>query len=361
MFYDPLFWSGKKVFLTGQTGFKGAWLSLWLSFLGAKITGFALPPATNPNLFELLQLEQDLQSISGDIRNPSELQQALQNAQPEIVIHMAAQALVRPSYQFPQETFATNIMGTVHLLEAIRATPGIRVVLNITTDKCYENTGQTHAFQENHPLGGHDPYSASKACSELVTASYRDSFFHADRYTEHGLAIASARAGNVIGGGDWSPERLIPDILAAMRQKQALVIRHPEACRPWQFVLEPLQGYLRLIEKLWQQGPLFNGAWNFGPAPEKTQTVGWIVQELQKYQPEAEVILAKGPQPHEAAFLQLDSSKARTQLGWTPQLEIEETLAWIMEWHQAHQAGGNMRELTENQIQKYQKRVSANS
>jgi CDP-glucose 4,6-dehydratase len=348
------FWRGKRVFLTGHTGFKGSWLSLWLQQLGAVVTGYALQPPTNPSLFEVAHVAQGMHSIIGDIRDAEKLKQAMIAAQPEIVFHMAAQALVRYSYDFPVETYATNVMGTVHLLEAIRATPSVRSVVNITSDKCYENKEWVWGYRETEPMGGYDPYSNSKGCAELVTAAYRSSYFNAEKYTEHGTALASARAGNVIGGGDWALDRLIPDMLRAIGRGEAVLIRSPNAIRPWQHVLEPLSGYLLLAEKLYAQGPVFAEGWNFGPHDADAQTVGWIIERLtQAWGEGASWKIDGAPQPHEATYLKLDCSKARAQLQWQPRWNIGQTIEKIIEWHKAHALGADMRQITLTQIDAY--------
>jgi CDP-glucose 4,6-dehydratase len=276
----PSFWRGKRVFLTGHTGFKGSWLALWLKSLGAEVTGFALPPPTQPNLFEEAEVEDGLNSIIGDIRDFGTLQKSVHLASPEIVFHMAAQPLVRISYKYPIETYATNVMGTVHLLEAVRHTDSVKAIVNITTDKCYDNREWVWGYRENEPMGGFDPYSNSKGCAELASSAYRSSFFSKENYSQHGVALATVRAGNVIGGGDWALDRLIPDILAAFEQGEDVLIRNPHAIRPWQHVLEPLRGYLMLVERLIEDGPEYAEGWNFGPNDEDVQTVEQIVRRM---------------------------------------------------------------------------------
>lgn len=279
---NPFFWQGKRVFLTGHTGFKGSWLSLWLQHMGAELTGFALAPATSPNLYALANIERGLDSHIGDVRDFPALVDSITAARPEIVIHMAAQAFVRASYDFPVETYATNVMGTVHLLEAVRRVGGVKAVVIVTTDKCYENREWNWGYRENEAMGGHDPYSSSKGCAELVSAAYRSSYFDPVAYSEHRVALATARAGNVIGGGDWSLDRLIPDILRAFAEQKAVQIRNPNAIRPWQHVLEPLHGYLTLAELLYEQGSKYAEGWNFGPIESDAKPVKWIVAELAK-------------------------------------------------------------------------------
>jgi len=348
---NPAFWSGKRVFVTGHTGFKGSWLCLWLQSLGAEVSGFALPPPTQPSLFEQARVGAGMRSILGDIRELATLQHAMQVARPEIVIHMAAQSLVRYSYQNPVETYATNVMGTVHLLESVRHTPEVRAVLNITSDKCYENREWVWGYREHEPMGGHDPYSSSKGCSELVTAAYRNSFFN----TPGTAALATARAGNVIGGGDWAQDRLIPDVLRAFEQGQPVRIRNPHAIRPWQHVLEPLSGYLALAERLYESGPAFAEGWNFGPHDDEAQAVDWIVQQLASmWGPDAHWKVAEGTHPHEASRLKLDISKARSRLGWRPKLNLEQALQLTLVWARQRQAGSDMHHFTLAQIVAYQ-------
>ncbi|WP_431099544.1 CDP-glucose 4,6-dehydratase [Polaromonas aquatica] len=350
----PGFWQGKRVFLTGHTGFKGSWLSLWLQDLGAEVTGYALAPSTIPNLYSEAHVESGMKSVIGDIRDLSKLGATLREAQPEIVIHMAAQSLVRRSYISPVETYATNIMGTVHLLEAVRCTPGVKAVVNVTTDKCYENREWVWAYRENEPMGGYDPYSSSKGCAELVSAAYRSSFFNPLQYNQHGVAIATARAGNVIGGGDWASDRLVPDILTAFESGRPAVIRNPHAVRPWQHVLEPLRGYLTLAEHLYQQGTTFAEAWNFGPHDEDARNVGWIAEQLAiRWGVGASWQTDESIHPHEATYLKLDISKVRSRFGWQPILRLNDALSMIVDWTQQKQAGASLRKLCLAQIQAY--------
>lgn len=350
------FWEGKKVFLTGHTGFKGAWLSVWLDSMGARLTGYALKPPTDPSLFDLCRLNARMRSVIADVRDAGRLKRAMADAAPEIVIHMAAQPLVRESYRLPAETYETNVMGTVNLLEAARSCPSIRAVVNVTTDKCYENRENNRAFREDQPMGGYDPYSSSKACSELVTAAYRNSFFNPKDFKTHGVALASARAGNVIGGGDWAADRLIPDIIRAALRGEKVRIRNPRSIRPWQHVLEPLSGYLRLAEKLYDQGPRFAEAWNFGPDAGDAKDVEWLVKRMFSRWPEAPGYqIDKGPHPHEAKFLRLDSSKARKRLGWKPRWRVGQAIDRIIEWTRAYQSASDMRAVCLEQISEYSK------
>jgi CDP-glucose 4,6-dehydratase len=352
---NPTFWHGKRVLLTGHTGFKGSWLSLWLQSLGAQVTGYALAPPTKPSLFEIAEVAQGMSSVIGDICDLAKLQAVFTEYQPEIVIHMAAQPLVRYSYQNPVDTYSTNVMCTVHLLEAVRNTPGVKAVVNITTDKCYENREWVWGYRENEPMGGFDPYSNSKGCAELVSAAYRSSFFNARNYAQHGVAIATVRAGNVIGGGDWAQDRLIPDILAAFEQGRKVDIRNPHAIRPWQHVMEPLRGYLTLAEQLFEHGPSFGEGWNFGPNDEDAKPVGWIVEQMAAlWGKDVQWQVDTGEHPHEAHYLKLDISKARSRLDWHPALRLKDALALIIDWSKQRQAGANMRQLTLAQLQAYQ-------
>jgi len=336
---NAAFWAGKRVFVTGHTGFKGSWLCLWLQQLGANVTGYALAPPTNPSLFEEAQVAQGMTSVIGDIRGGAALIQAMRQAAPDIVIHMAAQPLVRRSYVDPVETYATNVMGTVNLLEAVRQTPSVRAVINVTTDKCYENKEWVWGYRETEPMGGFDPYSSSKGCAELVTAAYRNSFFNAAKHSEHQVAVATARAGNVIGGGDWAEDRLIPDILRAIQIGKSVNVRNPHATRPWQHVLEPLSGYLTLAEQLCAQGLAVAEAFNFGPADEDAKPVQWIVEKLtQSWGDGAAWHVDGGTHPHEAHYLKLDCSKARAALGWQPRWNLSQALQAIIVWHRAHSA-----------------------
>lgn len=348
------FWKDRRVFLTGHTGFKGSWMALWLQDLGAKVTGYSLAPNTEPALFNVADVSGGMTSIIGDIRDADALASAMAAARPEVVIHMAAQPLVRESYADPVGTYATNVMGTVNVLEAVRKTPGVRSVVVVTTDKCYLNREWHWAYREDSELGGEDPYSSSKAAAELVTHSYRKSFFHPAKHAEHGVALASARAGNVIGGGDWAKDRLVPDALAALQAGNPLVLRHPHATRPWQHVLEPVYGYLALAEALFHEGPEHAEAWNFGPYEFSDRTVGWIVDKLcELWGLAVPKQQDTGPIPHEAGYLKVDSSKARAVLGWAPKLDLDTTLRWIVEWTRVHHSGGDSRTATLSQIRRF--------
>lgn len=346
---NPAFWQGKRVFLTGHTGFKGSWLALWLKCLGAKITGYAQSPATTPNLFDQAEIGETLNSIIGDIRDAEALGAALANARPQIVLHLAAQALVSEGYADPVSTYTTNVIGTINLLEHARRQPGIDAIIIVTTDKCYENQETTHAYIESDPLGGYDPYSSSKACTEIVAASWRRSFFG-----EAGQApIATARAGNVIGGGDWADNRLVPDLLAAFAAGETAVLRHPYAVRPWQHVLEPLSGYLLLAERL-AGDRCASGAWNFGPKLEDCVSVDEVAGKLARHWPTpARYITKPSPLPHEAGFLHLNASRAERYLGWQPRWRLDEALAQTAAWHLAWLAGSSMREICRQQINLY--------
>ncbi len=351
---DPGFWRGRKVFVTGHTGFKGSWLSLWLSRWGAKVTGYALPPATVPSLFDLGRVGDEVASIIGDVRDRGRLAEALRSHAPEIVIHMAAQPLVLESYRDPAGTYETNVIGTVNLLEAVRGCPSVRAVVNVTTDKCYENTGRPGGCREDDPMGGFDPYSSSKACSELVTAAYRRSFFEPANGRERRVGVATARSGNVIGGGDWARDRLVPDCIRAILDGTTISIRHPDSVRPWQHVLEPLGGYLLLSRKLYENGSTFAEAWNFGPQDGEARPVRWLVQRLcERWGDGARIEIDRDGHPHEAERLELDCSKARSALAWCPRWPLETAIDKVVEWTRAYRDGGDVKRICLDQIEEY--------
>lgn len=347
-------YKGRKVLVTGYTGFKGSWLCLLLHKLGADVYGYALQPPTNPSLFKEANIDELTTSFIGDIRDYEKLSGILQKVQPEIVIHMAAQPLVRESYKNPIDTYSTNVMGTVNLLEACRHTKSVKSIVNVTTDKCYENREWHWGYRENEPMGGYDPYSNSKGCSELVTSSFRNSFFNPNSYSTHGVALASARAGNVIGGGDWAEDRLIPDFIRSITKGEKVKIRSPFAIRPWQHVLEPLTGYLLLAAKLFTDGPAYAQGWNFGPDDSDAKNVEWITNSIcTLWGDNAAFEIDTNPQPHEANYLKLDCSKSKAELGWFPKWDIETTLKSIVDWNKDFISNENIRTVTENQIDQY--------
>ncbi len=347
---NPAFWSGKRVFVTGHTGFKGGWLSLWLQSLGADVCGFARASVTGPALFEVASVSRGMRSEIGDIRDYDRLKSVIKSFQPEIVLHLAAQPLVLRSYQDPIETYSTNVMGTVNLLEAVRKVGTVKAVVNVTSDKCYENREWVWGYREGEPMGGFDPYSNSKGCSELVTSAYRRSF-----YTAAGIALATARAGNVIGGGDWSEDRLIPDILRAFELSEPVTLRNPDAVRPWQHVLEPLCGYLALAEQLYGDPQSFAEAWTFGPNDQDARPVKWIVERMaEKWGNGASWRLDGSPQPHEAKHLKLDISKASHSLKWQPRWSLDAAIDRIVEWHRCWMEGADMASICADQIISYQ-------
>ncbi|MBN2373533.1 CDP-glucose 4,6-dehydratase [bacterium] len=352
----------RRILLTGNTGFKGSWLSLWLYELGADVIGYALEPPTKPNLFETLRLGEKITSITNDIRNLATLRDTFEKYQPEIVFHMAAQSLVRYSYKKPVETYETNVMGTANLLEACRQTPSVQVIIIVTSDKCYANLDPSCACKESDPMGGYDPYSSSKGCAELITAAYLKSYFNPEDYERHHVSLASVRAGNAIGGGDWGDDRLIPDCIKALSSGKRITIRNPDAVRPWQHVLEPLYGYLLVGQRLYQEGPAFSGAWNFGPDECEIKPVKWIVEEITRmwgvHESETSWICDRGFQPHEAHCLKLDCSKAKSKIGWFPKWDLKTALEKTIKWYKAYYANEDMLPITINQIKDYETHLS---
>ena len=353
------FWHGKRVLITGHTGFKGSWLSLWLHNLGAEVVGYALQPPTHPSLFETINLQKNITSIHGNILDRENLAGTFEKFKPEIVFHLAAQPIVRKSYAEPIDTFNTNVMGTVNLLDVVRKSDSVKVVVNVTSDKCYENKEWTWGYRETEPMGGHDPYSCSKGCSELITNSFRNSYLN-----EQNIHLASARGGNVIGGGDWAEDRLVPDIIKSLSNNQFPIIRNPYAIRPWQHVLEPLSGYKLLAEKLWEEGHKYAEGWNFGPENENIITVSELVNQLMSFwgiNDEAACAIDSSIQPHEAQLLKLDSSKAKYKLGWNQRLTIDQTLEWTTDWYRAFMNHADMQKFTLSQIEAYEKLRSNNN
>lgn len=343
---DAAFWRDRRVLLTGHTGFKGAWLSLWLESLGARLTGFSDGVPTDPSLFVLARVGEGMESVEGDVRDPAAVAAALAAAAPEVVIHMAAQPMVRRSFAEPRATYETNVMGTVNVLDAVRRADGVRVVVNVTSDKCYENREWDWGYREDEAMGGHDPYSSSKGAAELVTSAYRRSFFG----DPDGPRLASARAGNVIGGGDWGEDRLVPDVMRAVLAGEAVRVRNPNAIRPWQHVVNPLSGYLVLAQALWED-PAAAAGWNFGPTDEEARPVGALVERLAALWPErVRWTVDDGPHPHEARYLKLDSAKARTRLGWRPPAPLAVALAATVDWYRELDAGADMRRVTLDQL-----------
>jgi CDP-glucose 4,6-dehydratase len=350
------FWIDKKILLTGHTGFKGSWLSLWLQKLNANVIGFSKSIPTTPSLFELANIESGMTSVIGNVCDYDKLEEVIREYKPEIVIHMAAQAILRESYNNPIETYATNVMGTVNLLESIRKVGNVKVILNVTTDKCYEPNNLSNGHIETDRLGGYDPYSNSKACSELVTSSFRNSFFNFKEDDKHKVSLASCRAGNVIGGGDWGKDRLIPDIMKGVLNNEPIKIRNPNSTRPWQHILDPLNGYLILIEKLWASGTEFSEGWNFGPLKNEERSVKWIIEKIvEQWSKNIKFDIENNSNLHEENYLRLNCTKSHSRLGWKPKLNLEQGLEWIIEWYDQYEQNNNMREVTEGQINKFEK------
>ena len=349
------FWNKKKVLITGHTGFKGSWLSLWLQGAGCEVIGYSLPPPTSPSLLEAAQVDRGMSSIIGDIRDLENLKATVGKEKPEIVFHLAAQALVHYAYHNPIETYTTNVIGTLNVLECVRESESVKVLVCVTSDKCYENKEWLWGYRETDSLGGYDPYSSSKACAELIVSTYRRSFFSGNGRNGSSPAVATARAGNVIGGGDWTQDRLIPDIMRAFLQNETAIIRAPRSTRPWQHVLDSLNGYLQLAQHLWEKGSTFAQAWNFGPDPNDVKSVSWIVDYLSSHWGNGAGWESDPNQhPHESRELRLDASKANNLLGWSPLLDLPRSLNWTIEWYQAYQRNDDIRRLTQDQIERYQ-------
>ena len=350
------FWKNKRVLLTGHTGIKGTWLSIWLHNMGAQVIGYSLEPPSNPSFFEVSGIGKKIVSIHGDIRDLTHLQRVYGEHRPEIIIHMAAQALVRDSYVNPIDTYDTNVIGTVKVLEAARHVESVRVIILVTSDKCYENREWCWGYRENESMGGYDPYSSSKGCAELVAAAYRRSFFsNCPEGQRHPVHLATVRAGNVICGGDWAKDRLVPDLMQAFLERRKVVIRYPDAIRPWQHVLEPLAGYLMLGEKMWDKGSAFEGGWNFGADDKDARPVSWIVDQLATLcEGRLQWEISSEPHPHEATYLKLDCSKSKNQLSWYPALNLSTALQWVADWYKAYEEGKDMLQVTRNEIRKYE-------
>lgn len=356
---DKDFWKNKTVLITGNTGFKGSWLTLMLKSLGARIVGYSLPPPTAPSLFELAEIEKDMDMVYGDIRDKEHLNATFSQVRPQVVIHMAAQSLVRVSYSQPVETCEVNIMGTVNVLEAVRTTHEVGVAVFVTSDKCYENKETKRSYTEKDPMGGHDLYSCSKGCDELLISAYRRSFFAPKGLHQHQKAVASVRAGNVVGGGDWAQDRLVVDVVKALMANEQVILRNPGAVRPWQHVLDPLSGYLILAERLWEYGPEYASAWNFGPQQSDTRPVSWVADQLQNCWANGHSsskvwkTLENDNSLHEAGLLFLDAGKANRELGWQPKLTIHDSLAWTVTWYKAYDQGAKMKDTTMRQIENH--------
>jgi CDP-glucose 4,6-dehydratase len=354
MVVDQKFWKGKKVLLTGHTGFKGSWMSLWLQKLGVDLVGFSKSVPTEPSLFKIAQIEDNMESVMGNVCDFKKLSSTIEQFKPEIIIHMAAQSLVLKSYEDPLETFSTNILGTVNLLESVRSTVKNNcIIINITSDKCYDNSISVVPHKESDPMGGFDPYSSSKGCAELITSSFQKSFFNSNNSSN--IALASVRAGNVIGGGDWSENRLIPDIMNSKLQNKTIKIRNPNSIRPWQHVLDPLHGYLLLAEQMWKNDSKFSEPWNFGPPAEKSKSVSWIVEKLTKLWGDGQWEIDSKKNQYESPSLLLDSSKANINLNWESKIDIDLALKWIVDWYKEFQNNKDMKQFTEFQIELFSK------
>lgn len=348
------FWKNKIVLITGHTGFKGSWLSIILKKFEANVIGFSKDIPTKPSMYEIASVEEGMTSIVGDVNDYKHIKQVFDENKPEIIIHMAAQAIVRESYKNPLETFSTNVIGTANILEAVRNSDSVKVCIIVTSDKSYRIKKNNLKYSEEDPMGGYDPYSSSKGCAELVTSSYRNSFFNPSKFPEHQISIASVRAGNVIGGGDWGVDRLFPDIMRSIQNNSSTVIRNPESTRPWQFVLDPLFGYILLAEKMWENGKKFSQGWNFGPTNDDVKDVRWITEFIKNNtNKELNFKMSSLPQPHEEKYLRLDCTKVISELGWNSKMSIEKTLMWTLKWYFAYNEGKNMKELSEKQIDEF--------
>ena len=351
---NPTFWKNKTVLVTGHTGFKGSWISIILKKFGANVIGFSKDIPTNPSMYKITCVENGMTSIIGNINDSKHIKQVFEQNKPEIVIHMAAQALVRESYKNPLETFSTNVMGTANVLEAVRNSNSVKVCIIVTSDKSYRTKIDNSKYSEDDPMGGHDPYSGSKGCAELVTSSYRSSFFNPSKFQEHKISIASVRAGNVIGGGDWATDRLFPDIMRGIQNNSKIIIRNPESTRPWQFVLDPLFGYILLAEKMWENGKKFSEGWNFGPTKDDEKPVRWITEFIKNNtDKKINFEINSSSQPHEEKYLKLNCMKSISELGWMSKMNIEKTLLLTLNWYAEFMKGNNMKEFTEKQIDEF--------